>query len=544
MHRRSKATVVATSIALLCATPTAVAAGPAPCPPPPLSQPPVIAGIDLNHATIPELQRAMNSGRLTSVQLTRFYLKRISAFNPVLHALISTTSDALGQAAASDARRRHHATLGPMDGIPILVKDNIDTTDAPTTAGSLALADAPPAQPAGVVDRLRAAGAVIMGKTNMSEWAGYRSLNGSAGWSAEGGQTHNPYVLDHSPCGSSSGSAVAVSANLATVAVATETDGSVVCPSGTNGIVGIKPSLGIVSRGGIVPITREQDTAGPMARNVTDAAILLAAMDGPDPRDPVTDTPSAVDHALGDYTRFLKPGALKGKRIGVWRDQFNIGENADTDAVFNRAVDELRRLGATPVDVVIPYLDDVNNNEFPAIHYEFKHDLNAYLAETPGNHPADLTGLIQFNLDHASAEMPFFAQEIWESADASDGDLNDPVHIQMRTDATGAARRGINETLAKYHLDAIVAPTNNAANVIPLGTGQGDNGFLLGTSTPAAVSGYTDMTVPMGFVGPLPVGLSIMAGQYSEPTVISLAYAFEQSTHARRSPTFLPTSTP
>jgi amidase len=533
---------VAASLALLCAGTTATASA-AESADALHVRPPIVDGINVDTATIPDLQKAMSQGRLSSEELTRFYLRRISQLNPTLHAVISITSDALAQARASDERRRHHATLGPMDGIPLLLKDNIDTTDAPTTAGSLALVGDRPAQNAGLVQRLRSAGAIILGKANMSEWAGYRGFSGVTGWSGVGGLTENPYVLEDSACGSSSGPAAAVAADLATVAVGTETDGSVVCPSGTNGLVGIKPSLGLVSRGGVIPITREQDTAGPIARNVTDAAILLAAMDGPDPRDPITTTDQAEDHALDNYTKFLKPGALKGKRIGVWRDQGWIGESPDTDVVFNQAVAQLQKLGATTVDVQIPYLDTVGNDEFPAIHYEFKHDINAYLASTPGVHPADLAGLIQFDNDNAGTEMQFFGQQIWLSAQASDGDLNDPTHVQLRTDAKTAAQQGIDQTLAKYHLDAIVGPTNNPAwhNVLFPGT-DGDAGNLLGTSTPAAVSGYTAMTVPAGFVGPRPVGLTIMAGQYSEPTVIGLAYAFEQATHDRQPPTFLPTA--
>ena len=498
--------------------------------------PPIVAGIDLERATIPDLQRAMDAGQLSSVRLTEFYLQRARALNPVLHAVITTNPDALQLAAASDARRHRHATHGPMDGIPVLLKDNVDTADRQaTTAGSFALVDAHPARDAHFVGRLRAAGAVILGKANLSEWAGYRSINGSSGWSAVGGQTANPYVLDRNPCGSSSGSGVAVSAHLATVAVGTETDGSIVCPAGANGIVGVKPSIGLVSRSGVVPISAQQDTAGPMARNVVDAAILLAVLNGPDRRDPPT--VDAAQHALRDYTRFLRPHALQGKRIGVWRDV--PGRSPETDAAFDLAVRQLRLLGASTVDITIPYLDIIDANEFPAIRTEFKHDINAYLAHTPGKHPADLAGLIQFNRDNAAVEMPFFGQELFERSQATTGDLTDPQYRQMRAAATDAAQRGLDETLSEHRLDAIVAPTNNPAWKTTLGTG--DASLLLISSGSAAVSGYANMTVPMAYVGPLPLGMSIMGGRFSEPTLLAIAYAFEQGTNVRQPPRFLPT---
>jgi amidase len=496
---------------------------------------PTIAGIDLERATIPDLQHAMKTGRLSSVRLTEFYLRRIRTLNPMLHAVIATNPDALRLAEASDARRHRHAIRGPMDGIPVLLKDNIDTADREgTTAGSFALVDAHPARDAHLVSRLREAGAVILGKANLSEWASFRSFRSSSGWSAIGDQTNNPYVLDRNPCGSSSGSAVAVSANLTTVAVGTETDGSIVCPSGANGIVGIKPSLGLVSRGGVIPISRQQDTAGPIARNVVDAAILLAAIDGPDRRDPAT--ADAARYALDDYTRFLRPHALRGKRIGVWRDLG--GQDPQTQAAFTQAVDRLRQLGASTVDITIP-LDVIDANEFAAIKVEFKHDINAYLAATPGTHPADLAGLIQFDRDHAATEMPFWGQELFERAQATSGDLTDPVYRQLREAATGAAQRGLDETLHTYHLDAIVAPTNNPAWKTVHGTGDG--ALFLESSGPAAVAGYANMTVPMAFVGPLPIGMSIMGGRFSEPTLLAIGYAFEQGTHARQAPTLLPT---
>lgn len=533
MHCRIGA--LAAFVALLFVTSaTAAPAGPAPSASP--DPAPVVAGINLERATIPDLQRAMNSGRLSSLRLTAFYLQRIQALDPRLNSVIMTNPDALRQAVASDIRRHNHRARGPMEGIPVLLKDNVNTADRQqTTAGSFALIEAEPARDAHLVSRLRAAGAVIIGKANLSEWANFRSTNSSSGWSAVGGQNNNPYVLDRNPCGSSSGSGVAVSAHLATVAVGTETDGSIVCPSGANGIVGIKPSIGLVSRSGVVPISAAQDTAGPMARNVTDAAILLAAINGPDRTDPPT--VDGAPHALRDYTRFLRPQALQGKRIGVWRDATG-GRSPETDAAFARAVEQLRGLGASTVEVTIPFLDIVDRNEFPALLVEFKHDINAYLAATPGRHPADLAGLIEFNKANADKEMPFFGQELFEAAQATSGDLNDPAYRRMRAAATDAAKRGIDETLRGQRLDAIVAPTNSPAWKTTLGSGDA---FLFGSSSPAAVSGYTSVSVPMAFVGPLPVGMSVIGGRFSEPTVIAIAYAFEQGTKVRQPPRFIPT---
>lgn len=492
-----------------------------------------LGGIDVERSTIPDIQRAMNSGRLSSVRLTEFYLGRIAELNPKLHAVIHVNRNALVEAAASDARRRLHATRGPMDGIPILLKDNIDTRDEPTTAGSQALADARSGD-AFLVSRLRAAGAVIIGKANLSEWANFRSSGSSSGWSAVGGQTNNPYVLDRNPCGSSSGSGAGVSAHLATVAIGTETDGSIVCPSGANGIVGIKPTLGLVSRSGVVPISAQQDTAGPMARNVTDAAVVLSVINGVDPADPAT--LASRGHASSDYTRFLDRNALRGKRIGVWTDATG-GTSPETDAVFTRFIATLRDLGATPVEVSLPLQDVVGENEFPALLNEFKHDINAYLAATGGKHPADLAGLIAFNNAHADTELRFFNQDIFEAAEQTSGDLTDPTYLQQRHAATEAAQRSIDETMATFHLDAIAAPTNSPAWKTTLG--QGD-AFSFGTSGPAAVAGYASITVPMGFVGPLPVGVSLIGGRWDEPRLIAFAYAYEQATHVRAAPKFIP----
>jgi amidase len=494
-----------------------------------------IRGIDLERSTIPDLQQAMDRGQLSSFELTLFYLSRIRDVDPELRSVITTSPTALGEALLSDLRRHTHRLRGPMDGIPVLLKDNIDTQIMPTTAGSEALLLARPDRDAFLVRQLRDGGAVILGKTNLSEWANFRSFSSSSGWSAVGGLTANPYVLDRNPCGSSSGSGAAISANLAVVAIGTETDGSIVCPSGASGIVGIKPTLGLVSRSGVVPISAQQDTAGPMTRNVTDAAVLLSVLAGVDPGDPATG--DAAGHIAGDYTRFLDRNALLGKRIGVWREVTG-GTNPETDALFDQFIGTLRRLGAVPIEVSLPFQDDINANEFPALLNEFKHDINGYLARTPGPHPADLAGLIEFNRQHASTELQFFDQNIFELSQALSGSLDDPGYKLQRKTATIAARRSIDETMATLELDAIAAPTNSPAWVTTLG--QGD-AFSFGSSSPAAVAGYPNITVPMGFVGELPVGVSFFSGRFDEPRLIALTFAFEQATRARRAPKFLPT---
>jgi len=494
---------------------------------------PMLRGIDLERTTIPQLQDAMDRGRISSVLLTAFYLERIEDLNPELHAVIATDPTALIQAVFSDIRRATHRLRGPMDGIPVLLKDNVDTEELRATAGSEALLHAR-GRDAFLVGRLRDAGAVIIGKANLSEWANFRSFLSSSGWSGVGGQTNSPYVLDRNPCGSSSGSGAGIAANLAVVAIGTETDGSIVCPSGQNGIVGIKPTLGLISRTGVVPISAEQDTAGPMARNVTDAAVMLSVLTGIDPEDPVT--ADSAGHIARDYTRFLDRNALRGKRIGVWRTV--TGGDPATDAVFAQGIAALQAAGATTVDVDLPLQDVVGNNEFPALLTEFKHDINAYLAKAGGTHPADLQGLIDFDNANAATEMPFFLQEIFDAAQATNGDLTDPDYLAQRALATSSAQQSIDQTMADMHLDAIAAPTNSPAWVTTLG--QGD-AFVFGSSGPAAVAGYPNISVPMGFSGELPVGVSFFASRFQEPKLIALAFAFEQATHARRPPQFLPT---
>jgi amidase len=498
-----------------------------------------LAGINLERATVLDLQRAINSHRLSSVQLTAFYLRRIRALNPRLHAVIETNPDAIGQAVDSDQHRRRHGARSALEGIPVLLKDNVDTADREhSTAGSFALVRSNPARNAFLVAQLRSAGAVILGKANLSEWANFRSLTSSSGWSGRGGQTNNPYVLDRNPCGSSSGSGAAAAANLATVTIGTETDGSIVCPSGANSIVGIKPTLGLVSRAGVVPLSAEQDTAGPMTRNVTDAAAVLSVIQGVDRRDPATGP--AAPFVRRNYLRALDSDALRGARIGVWRAP--AADNPEVAAQLEQTVNRVRQLGATIVDnITLPGLDQVDANEFPALLTEFKHDINAYLAARPGPHPADLAGLIEFNNAHADIEMPFFKQEIFELAQQTTGDLNDPTYRQQRATATSAARNAIDTAIRTDRLDAILAPTNNAAWVTNLSTGDDFTGFV-GSSTPAAVAGYPNITVPAGYArGELPLGVSFFGGKWSEPTLIALAFAFEQATRVRKPPRFLPT---
>jgi amidase len=426
-----------------------------------------------------------------------------------------------------------------LEGVPVLLKDNIDTADRQhTTAGSLALVRSKPARDAHLVGRLRAAGAVILGKANLSEWANFRSYESSSGWSARGGQTNNPYVLDRNPCGSSSGSAVAAAAHLAAVTIGTETDGSIVCPAGATDTVGLKPTLGLVSRGGIIPISAAQDTAGPITRTVTDAAAVLSVIQGVDPADRAT--AAAAPYVGRDYVRALHRGALRGKRIGVWRG--GGAEQADVAPVLAATISTLRARGATVVDnVELTGLDEAFANEFPALLNEFKHDINAYLAARPGPHPGTLAGLIEFNRTHADIELRYFGQEIFEDAQRTTGDLADPAYVRARTTATTAARRAIDSAVAAHDLDAVLAPTNGPAWVTDLDNGDDFTDFA-SSSGPAAIAGYPNVTVPAGHAGGvLPLGMSFFGPRWSEPTLVSLAYAFEQATMARQTPRYLPT---
>ncbi|MGW3470385.1 amidase family protein [Saccharopolyspora sp. NPDC000995] len=475
-------------------------------------------GIDLDTVTIGELQDRMSSGLLTSSALTAAYLGRIRAVDAKINAVLRTDPTAMLQAAASDVRHRRGPTLGPLDGIPVLLKDNVNTRDLPTTAGSLALAGRPPRSDAAVVTRLREAGAVILGKTNLSEWANFRAEKPTSGWSAVGGQTRNPYVLDRNPCGSSSGSAAALAASLAQVAIGTETDGSIVCPAGMNGVVGHKPSLGLVSQEGVVPISAEQDTAGPMARNVIDTALTLAVLQG-------ADTDAA----------FSPPSDLRGKRIGLWRLPV-LGQ--EVDAVMTYAEERLRAAGAEVVEVTPPYQDRLGVLEFPALLSEFHRDIDAYLATREG--PRDLVELIEFNRRTPAEQTCFAGQELFERALAAPP-TTDPQYQAIRAELADLSRRSLDETMAAHHLDAIASPTNPPAWTTDCERGDDD---VIPSSTPAAVAGYPSVSVPAGSVGELPIGLLLMAGYRQDAELLSLAAVAERELNAWRAPRYLPTVGP
>jgi amidase len=512
-----------------------------------------VAGIDVDATTIPELEALMNAHRLNSVQLTQFYLRRIRKLNPTLNAVITVSPTALADARAADAARRRGDDR-PLLGIPIIVKDNIGTTGMATAAGSWALAGSTPSD-AFIAKQLKAAGALIIGKANLSEWANFRSAPSSSGWSGIGGQTNMAYVLDRNPCGSSSGSGVSVSADLAVAAVGTETDGSVVCPSGANANAGIKPTLGLLSRAGVVPISADQDTAGPMARNVTDAAVLLGAMTGVDPDDPAT--AEQVGNAFTDYTQFLDANALQGARIGVWREfSFEVGGvpvDEDVSAIMAEAIAALEQMGATIVDPADISFGDWANAEFPALLCEFKTDIATYLetyAEgtnpvTGAAYPKTLQELIDFNNDHPELESGApesnWNSLIFDIAQGTGG--RDADCAAQRAIATPGAQAAIDDLMTAENLDAIIAPTNGPAWLTDPVNGDlgGDFSTFIGSSGPPAVAGYANVTVPAGFVGALPVGVSFIGGRWDEPTLIALAYAFEQATRVRVPPQFIPT---
>lgn len=493
---------------------------------------------DIEEATIAALQAAIDGGGLSALDLSERYLARIRTLDqkgPTWKAVVETNPDARSIAAGLDAERGARGVRGPLHGIPVLLKDNIDTGDSMlTTAGSLALLDAPASQDATVAARLRAAGAVLLGKTNLSEWANMRSLKATSGWSARGGQTRNPYAADRSPCGSSSGSAVAVSANLCAVALGTETDGSIVCPAAANGIVGLKPTVGLTSRAGVVPLAHTQDTVGILARTVADAATVLGVLAGPDPRDPAT--AASAGHAYADYTPFLDPDGLRGARIGIPRQVF-FGGNAESDAIAEAAITALRAAGATivdPADVPTAATLAIDPTEFRVLLYEFKADLNSYLATRSGIAVTTLADLIAFNLAHADTEMPLFGQEIFLLANPL-GSLDTPAYLAaLATSLRLSREEGIDAVMDEYQLDALFAPTGPPPWVIDYATGDPAIPFPL--HSVAARAGYPVITVPAGFAGGLPVGVSFVGRAFSEPTLIRLAHAFEQATHARRPP--------
>jgi amidase len=494
---------------------------------------------DWEELTVRDAQAAMASGRVSARRLTEMYLERIERIDrrgPALNSVIETNPDAPGIAEALDRERKAGRVRGPLHGVPVLIKDNIDTADRmETTAGSLALVGARPARDAYVAERLRAAGCVIVGKTNLSEWANFRSTHSSSGWSGRGGQTRNPYALDRNPCGSSSGSGAAVSANLALVGVGTETDGSIVCPSGACGIVGIKPTLGLVSRSGIIPISHSQDTAGPMARTVADAAALLNVLTGSDPRDAVTRAGARL--ARTDFTQSLDPGALRGARVGVARKFF--GFNDQVDKLMADAVDLLKREGATVVDPAdLPSHGKFDAAEFEVLLYEFKADLNRHLAGLPpGDHPRTLKQLIEFNEKNRDREMPYFGQELFVRAEAK-GPLTEPAYLKaLRSSKALSQAQGVDAVMTKHNLDALVAPTGGPAWTTDLVNGDH---FTGGSSTPAAVAGYPNVQVPAGYVYGLPVGISFFGRAFTEAKLIRLAYAYEQATRHRQPPRLLP----
>ena len=505
------------------------------------------APFELDEATIADLSDKMISGEETARSIAEKYLTRIDALDrrgPDLRSVLETNPDALTIAASLDAERRAGKVRGPLHGIPVLVKDNVSTAGRmETTAGSLALVGARPAKDAFLVAKLREAGAVILGKTNLSEWANFRSTHSSSGWSGRGGQCRNPYALDRNPSGSSSGTGAAIAANLAAIGVGTETDGSIVSPSNNCGLVGVKPTLGLVSRSGIIPIAHSQDTAGPMTRTVTDAAVLLTAMAGADPSDSATS--ASAGKAAADYMKFLDPKGLAGARIGVARKGL-FGQNPPADRVVERAIEDMKKAGAVivdPADVETVGGFDASGGfpgtELTVLLYEFKADLNAYLAALPpGDGPRTLAALIEFNEKNRDREMPYFGQETFIDAQKK-GPLTEKAYRDALAKNWKLARKdGIDKTMDKHRLDALVAPTSGPATLIDLVNGDYGPG---GSSTIPAVAGYPDITVPAGWEFGLPVGISFFGRAWSEPVLLKIAFAFEQATKHRRRPEFLPT---
>ncbi|MFN2515191.1 MAG: amidase [Pyrinomonadaceae bacterium] len=493
---------------------------------------------ELEELTISQLQDGMKTGRFTSQSLVRKYLDRIDEIDksgPAINSVIEVNPDALSIADSLDRERTEKGARGPLHGIPILIKDNIDTADRMmTTAGSLALVGSRPAQDAFVAKKLRESGAVILGKTNLSEWANFRSSHSTSGWSARGGQTKTPYAMDRNPCGSSSGSGAAAAANLCAAAIGTETDGSVVCPSSANSLVGIKPTVGLVSRSGIIPIAHSQDTAGPMARTVEEAAILLGALTGIDSRDLATR--ASQKRSFSDYTQFLDKSGLRGARLGVARKYF--GFNDRVDKLMNDQIGKLKELGAVIIDPAdIPTSGKFDASELEVLLYEFKADLNTYLARLGSSAPVhSLKDVIKFNEKNREKEMPYFGQDLFVKAEAK-GPLTDKKYLQaLRRNHLLSRTQGIDFIIARHRLDALIAPTGGPA--WPTDWINGDH-FSGGYSSASAVAGYPHITVPAGYIFGLPVGMSFFGAAWNEPKLIKYAYAFEQATRARRPPKFL-----
>jgi amidase len=482
---------------------------------------------------IETLQSLMQKGELSSRQLVQFYLDRIDAIDrdgPALNSIIETNPQAIEIATALDAERKASGPRGPMHGIPVVLKANIDTADEmETTAGSLALKGHRPPADAFVVEKLRQAGAVILAKANLSEWANFRSDWSSSGWSSIGGQTKNPYDTARNPCGSSSGSAVAVAASLTAVSVGTETNGSIVCPSSINGIVGIKPTLGLVSRSGIIPIAHSQDTAGPMGRTVKDAAILFAAMVGDDPADPLSDS---FPDSLPDYVGSFSKDALRGARIGVFRGHYGAGKDARVEKIVENTIATLKSLGAEIIDPVEIDKEGMGDAQYEVLLYEFKADLNAYL-ENSGAPIKNLAGIIEFNNKNAATAMPHFGQETLIEAQAK-GPLNDEAYLEALATSKRIAKTGIDGALQAHNLDALIAPTRGTAWLTDHINGDQSTG--ISSSSLAAVSGYASITVPAGDILGLPIGISFIGTAYSDARLIQLAYAFEQAGYVRKPP--------
>jgi len=501
---------------------------------------PAVQPFELDEITISDLQDGMKSGKFTARFLVEKYSSRIDDVDqrgPAINSVIEMNPDALWIAAALDQERKAKGPRGPLHGIPVLIKDNIDTADRMmTTAGSLALVGSKPSKDSFVAEKLRASGAVILGKTNLSEWANIRSSHSTSGWSGRGGLTKNPYALDRNPCGSSSGSGAGVSANLCAAAIGTETDGSIVCPASSNGVAGIKPTVGLVSRSGIIPISHSQDGAGPLCRTVRDAAIMLGALTGVDPRDAATS--GSQGKSFMDYAQFCDPNGLKGARIGVARKYFGFSDSVD--ALMEQSLDTMKKQGATLMDPAdIETFGKFDESELLVFMYELKADLNAYLAGLGPNFPMrTLKDIIDFNERNRQGEMPYFGQDLFLKAEAK-GPLTEKAYLDALEKNHQLARtEGIDATLDKHRLDAIVAPTGGPAWITDLVNGDHVAG---GSSNAAAVAGYPNINVTAGFIFGLPVGISFFGRAWSEPTLIRLAFAFEQATKARQSPRFLPT---